>query len=311
MKSKIIFILLVVVSNFAFSQDKIIYLDSLYKEVSESNYQIKRVIKDFEKELNEHKFFEYNKDNKLLSEGTCAEKNIFKKIGTYTSYYLNGNKKQSTNYSEFMPIGLHQEWYENGNKKLEGEYLNNISKFVGNYKINQFWDENNVQKVVDGNGFFYEKNEKSVTEGVIKNGYKDGEWKENHTDSYQILEIYSEGKFISGVNTDSDGIVVNYTEMEQKPEPVDGITHFYKYIGSNFNYTKASKLHKIKGRIVLSFIVEKDGTLAEIRVIKGLGFGLDEEAVRVVSSYKKWIPGSQRGRKVRVMYSLPINLTGF
>jgi antitoxin component YwqK of YwqJK toxin-antitoxin module len=282
MKAKIIFILLVVVSNFAFSQDKIIYLDSLYREVSETNYQIKRVIKDFEKELNEHKFFEYNKDNKLLSEGTCAEKNIFKKIGTYTSYYLNGNKKQSTNYSEFMPIGLHQEWYENGNKKLEGEYLNNISKFVGNYKINQFWDENNVQKVVDGNGFFYEKNEKSVTEGVIKNGYKDGEWKENHTDSYQILEIYSEGKFISGVNTDSDGIVVNYTEMEQKPEPFDGITHFYKYIGSNFNYTKASKLHKIKGRIVLSFIVEKDGTLAEIRVVKGLGFGLDEEAVRVV-----------------------------
>lgn len=311
MKAKIIFILLVVVSNFAFSQDKIIYLDSLYREVSESNYQIKRVIKDFEKELNEHKFFEYNKDNKLLSEGTCAEKNIFKKIGTYTSYYLNGNKKQSTNYSEFMPIGLHQEWYENGNKKLEGEYLNIISKFTGNYKINQFWDEYNVQKVIDGNGFFYEKNENCVTEGVLKNGYKDGEWKENHTDSYQILEIYSEGKFISGVNTDSDGIVVNYTEMEQKPEPVDGITHFYKYIGSNFNYTKSAIKNNIKGRIIIQFVVDKYGNITDLKVMKGLGHGLDEEAIRVISSYKNWRPGMQRGRNVRCSYAIPINLSGF
>jgi TonB family protein len=93
--------------------------------------------------------------------------------------------------------------------------------------------------------------------------------------------------------------------MEQKPEPVDGITHFYKYIGSNFNYTKASKLHKIKGRIVLSFIVEKDGKIAEIRVIKGLGFGLDEEAVRVVSIYKKMITCSQIGKN----YSFSLKYT--
>jgi TonB family protein len=311
MKVKSIFILLVVVSNFAFSQDKITYLDSLYREVSESNYQIKRVIKDINSDKNEYKVYEYNQDERLILEGTSTDKNSLQKIGVFTTYFSNGNKKESINYEGFKPFGKHIEWYENGNKKLEGEFLNLKFETGQSYKIIQFWDENNVQKVVDGNGLYQEKNKLINMSGLLKNGYKDGEWKGFMFDKYKITEEFEDGKFIFGESTDNDNITVKYSELEQKPEPVDGINNFYKYIGSNFNYTKKAIKQNINGKIIIQFVIDKEGKVTELKVFKGLGYGLDEEAIRVVSSYKNWKPGLCRGRKVSYLYTLPINLSGF
>ena len=311
MKIKFLLFIAIITSALAQAQDKVFYLDSLYREASESNYQIKRVIKDFDMDKNEYKVFEYNQDEKILLEGTYADKITLKKIGAFTNYYTNGKTKAITNYSEFKPFGKHIEWYENGNVKLEAEYTNAPSDSGKNYKINQFWDENNVQKVIAGNGSFYEKNKKTVTEGLLKNGYKEGEWKQYNSDFHQILEIYSEGKFISGTNTDRDGNVVNYVELERRPEPVDGMAHFYKYIANNFNFTREAIKNNITGKIFVQFVVDKEGKITEAKILKGLGYGLDEEAIRVVSSYKNWIPGMQKGRKVRCSYAIPISLSGY
>ena len=309
MKNKLIIVLVFLISAFAQSQDKVVFMDSLYREVNGTNYQIKRVIVDFALEKNEYKVFEYNQENKLLLEGTYADKISLKRIGAFTSYYPNGNKKELTTYSEFKPSGTHIEWYENGNKKLEGEYVNAAFDSGKNYKILQYWNENNVQKVVDGNGDFFDKNKLYVFQKKKKNGFKDGEWKGTMFGSYQIVEEYQEGKLLLGTNTDQDGNSVSYTELERRPEPVDGMTHFYKFVGNNFNYTKAAIKNSVRGKIMLQFVVDKEGKITEVKVIKGLGYGLDEEAIRVVSSYKNWIPGMQRGRKVRCSYNLPLSLS--
>ena len=309
MKNKCIAILVFLISAFAYSQDKVVFMDSLYREVNGTNYQIKRVIVDFALEKNEYKVFEYNQENKLLLEGTYADKISLKKIGAFTSYYPNGNKKELMTYSEFKLLGKHLEWYENGNKKLEGEYVNAPFDSGKDYKIENYWDENNVQKVIDGTGDFYNKNKLYVFQGAIKNGFKDGEWKGTMFGTYQITENYQDGKLISGTNTDRNGTSVSYTELERRPEPVDGMSHFYKYIGNNFNYTKTAIKNNVRGKIMLQFVVDKEGKITEIKIIKGLGFGLDEEAIRVVSSYKNWIPGKQRGREVRCSYNLPLSLS--
>lgn len=311
MQAKILLFLIVIFSNLVFCQDKIIYLDSLNREVSETNYQIKRVILDYNSNKNEYKVFEYNQDGKKLSEGNYADKNTSKKIGAFTSYYLNGNKKEVVNYSEFKVMGKHEQWYENGNKKLEGEYVDAPFGSGKDYKVIQFWDENNNHKVVDGNGEFQDKNKDMSFKGKIKNGYKDGVWNGIYLDKYKIFEEFEEGKFVFGESTDIDNNTIKYSEIEQKPEPVDGINHFYKYIGNNFNYTKSSIKNNIKGRIIIQYIVDIDGKITDVKVVKGLGYGLDEEAVRVISSYKNWIPGKQRGRNVRCSYTIPINLSGY
>ena len=63
-----------------------------------------------------------------------------------------------------------------------------------------------------------------------------------------------------------------------------------------------------KGKLIVSFIIETDGRLSDIKVLKDLGYGTSEEAIRVLQSSPKWIPGKQNGKPVRVAYSLPINI---
>ena len=82
-----------------------------------------------------------------------------------------------------------------------------------------------------------------------------------------------------------------------------GMIMFYKYVGNNF---KVPEGFKGKGKIYLKFFIEKDGSLTEIEIIRDLGFGLGDEAVRILKESPKWIPGLENGKPARMMYSLPI-----
>jgi len=83
----------------------------------------------------------------------------------------------------------------------------------------------------------------------------------------------------------------------------------YRFLNTNIRYPSAAARANIQGRVTLQFIVEKDGTVTSPKVLKGIGFGADEEAVRVVSSMPQWTPGMQNGRSVRVYYTIPIMFT--
>jgi protein TonB len=63
----------------------------------------------------------------------------------------------------------------------------------------------------------------------------------------------------------------------------------------------------IEGKVFVEFYIEKDGTVSDAKVLRGIGYGCDEEALRVVGLMPKWFPGKQRGQAVRVRYTLPIN----
>ncbi|MCK5371843.1 MAG: energy transducer TonB, partial [Cyclobacteriaceae bacterium] len=88
--------------------------------------------------------------------------------------------------------------------------------------------------------------------------------------------------------------------------PVGGIKAFYDFVGANLRYPPRALRMGLEGRVFVEFVVEKDGSLTDIKVVKGIGGGCDDEAVRVISLAPKWNPGKQRGNAVRVRMVLPI-----
>ncbi|MBE9586252.1 energy transducer TonB [Mucilaginibacter sp. JRF] len=93
------------------------------------------------------------------------------------------------------------------------------------------------------------------------------------------------------------------------PEPIDGMDGWNKYLSRNLRYPAIASEEGKSGRVFISFIIEKDGKLTDIKVEKGAGYGFDEEALRVLKKAKAWKPGTQNGRPVRVRYTIPISFT--
>ncbi|MEP1097371.1 MAG: energy transducer TonB [Cyclobacteriaceae bacterium] len=98
-----------------------------------------------------------------------------------------------------------------------------------------------------------------------------------------------------------------FTVVENFPEPVGGMRAFNEYLAKNIKYPRQAMRLGVSGRVFLKFVVERDGSLTDIRVVKGIGGGCDKEAIRVLSNAPAWQPGKQRGRPVRVSMILPIS----
>ncbi len=98
-----------------------------------------------------------------------------------------------------------------------------------------------------------------------------------------------------------------FTIVENQPEPVGGYTAFYGFVSERLKYPSAASRSNIEGKVFVQFVVEKDGSLTDVQVVKGIGFGCDEEAVRVINTAPNWAPGKQRGKPVRVRMILPIH----
>jgi protein TonB len=104
---------------------------------------------------------------------------------------------------------------------------------------------------------------------------------------------------------EEDNQIYNTAGIEVKPDFPGGLEKFYKFIGKNFQVPEEEGL---KGKIFVTFVVEKDGSLTDIKVIRDIGYGTGKEAIRVLKSCPRWNPGEQNGKKVRVLYSLPISI---
>jgi protein TonB len=100
-----------------------------------------------------------------------------------------------------------------------------------------------------------------------------------------------------------------FVTAEYEPTPIGGMEKFYTFLGSKIKYPNAAKESGTQGRAVLTFIVEKDGSLTDIKAVRDQGNGLADEAIRVLKLSPKWKPGSQNGRTVRVQYTIPINFS--
>lgn len=97
--------------------------------------------------------------------------------------------------------------------------------------------------------------------------------------------------------------------VENMPEFPGGDLGLMKYIQKNVKYPAIAKEYNITGKVYVNFIVDKSGSVTNVKIVRGVDKNLDAEAVRVVKSLPKYKPGKQRGKAVRVMYTIPINFT--
>ncbi|WP_246830116.1 energy transducer TonB [Prevotella sp. HMSC073D09] len=99
-----------------------------------------------------------------------------------------------------------------------------------------------------------------------------------------------------------------YEVCEQMPIFEGGDAALLKYLGENLKYPDKTKDRGVQGRLVIGFIVEKDGSLTDVKVLRPVDIDLDAEVLRVIKGMPKWIPGRQNGKRVRVRYLLPIHI---
>ncbi|MFN7329396.1 MAG: energy transducer TonB [Bacteroidota bacterium] len=97
-----------------------------------------------------------------------------------------------------------------------------------------------------------------------------------------------------------------FTVVEETATPKGGMAAFYKYVGEKIKYPAQARRMGVEGKVFVQFVIGKDGSISDVKVIKGIGAGCDEEAIRIVQSSPSWNPGKQRGKAVKQRYTLPI-----
>jgi protein TonB len=120
-----------------------------------------------------------------------------------------------------------------------------------------------------------------------------------------VLSVEPVGTGTAAVVEEVDNQIYNTAGIEVKPDFPGGINKFYKYVGDNYQTPEEDGLN---GKVYVTFVVEKDGSLTDIKVIRDIGYGTGKEAIRVLKKSPRWSPGEQNGKKVRVLYSLPITI---
>ena len=109
----------------------------------------------------------------------------------------------------------------------------------------------------------------------------------------------------TGVKADSDALF-NTGGVEILPEFPGGMAAWSKFLSKNLRYPSIAQENRVMGRVTVSFVVERNGEISAIKVLKGIGAGCDEEAIRVIKKSPIWKPGMQNGKAVRVSYVIPI-----
>lgn len=143
----------------------------------------------------------------------------------------------------------------------------------------------------------------------------------------EIIEVPDEEEIEEDIEIDLDVDITEDTEIEEmvfeeapeeetsdeifmvvedQPEPEGGLAAFYKFVGDNLDYPAQARRMGVEGKVFVQFVVDKDGSLTDVKAVKGIGAGCDEEAVEIVKSSPKWKPGKQRGKAVRVRMIIPI-----
>lgn len=124
-----------------------------------------------------------------------------------------------------------------------------------------------------------------------------------------IVQIAPAGEGPKQAAVVEDNTVYNFVSMENPPTYPGGIDKFYAFLGNNIKYPPMAAENNIQGNVFVSFTVEKDGSLTDLKIERKLGYGTDEEALRVLRLAKRWNPGMQNGKPVRVKYNIPIKFS--
>jgi len=124
-------------------------------------------------------------------------------------------------------------------------------------------------------------------------------------DDIVVEEPYDDEEIVDEEIVDEEIFVI----VESPPEFPGGDDARLNFLRNNVKYPQMAREAGIQGTVYVSFTVEKDGSITQVKIARGIGGGCDEEAVRIVRLMPKWKPGTQKGKKVRVSFNMPIKFT--
>ncbi len=123
------------------------------------------------------------------------------------------------------------------------------------------------------------------------------------------MEQYTAPKVSTQVAEEEVSEVEIFTVVEEAPSYPGGDEARIKFLQENIKYPQMARESGISGTVYVTFVVERDGSVTDVKVMRGIGGGCDEEAIRVINAMPKWNPGKQRGKPVRVQFNMPIKFT--
>jgi TonB family protein len=230
--------------------------------------------------------------------------------GQFTYYFRNGKIKSKGINKDGNPVGIVTSYYENG--LTQAVQLFEQASFIPS--LVNYYDSSGRQLIKDGNGYcacyfdsYLVDGGDILEKGKLNSGKRDSLWtgyRKNSSMYYK--EQYQNGKLIAGISYDSLGNQYNYDVIEKAAEPKKGMMGFYQHVARTLRYPASARRYGIEGKVFVEFVVNEDGSISDVKSIKGIGYGCDEEAVKAIQSSLHWLPGIQRGQVVKQRMVLPI-----
>lgn len=274
----IVLLTTILYSSLAFSQSKTYLDENKWKTKKRNAKYVQEIVKMESKVVLKESLLE---NGRLLSETTLKSASSKIKHGEYKAYFKNGNVREFGQYFKDKKRGDWEEFYENGDNKMI--YHTSEDKKV----YSQYWDESGNSILLNGEGTLSQKNEKRNELSVTV--FKD----------FLMYTIYA-------VRLASNDTI--YDLPTKSAEFKNGYPTFYKNVGKTMKYPAEARRRGIMGRVFVQFIVNEKGQLEEVKSIKGIGAGCDEEAEKAVrNSSGQWLPAEFEKKKVKCRMILPIS----
>ena len=309
-KKLFIYLFVLILTNTIYAQintKKLFYVDVFFVTSNEKKFEYIKEIEEYDTNKKAYSVNIYYKSGKIYLTGTTLDKDKVILDGKCLYYFENGKKKRVANYENNKLIDKQYYYHENGVFKLESEVEVSKNKKESTLKILNYFDENNVQKVTNGEGEYVEEgwNDQTST-GTIKNFLKEGIWRGNLIGKkVSFTEQYNKGKFVVGHSLDSLNNKFTYNVVNERSLPKKGMNDFYNYLKKNDIIPKNIN-SKITGKIIINIDINENGKLENVSAYTGDQYGITENAIQLISQYENWIPGKHRGVNVKTHLTLPI-----
>lgn len=309
-KKLFIYLFVLILTNTIYAQintKKLFYVDAFFVTSNEKKFEYIKEIEEYDTNKKAYSVNIYYKSGKIYLTGTTLDKDKVILDGKCLYYFENGKKKRVANYENNKLIDKQYYYHENGVFKLESEVEVSKNKKESTLKILNYFDENNVQKVTNGEGEYVEEgwNDQTST-GTIKNFLKEGIWRGNLIGKkVNFTEQYNKGKLVVGHSLDSLNNKFTYNVVNERAHPKKGMNDFYNYLKKNDIIPKNIN-SKITGKIIINIDINENGKLENVSAYTGDQYGITENAIQLISQYENWIPGKHRGVNVKTHLTLPI-----
>jgi len=228
--------------------------------------------------------------------------------GSFTEYYPNGHPANTINYSNGKEVGLLTEYFATGNLYTIKKHKGSAEKFRvdRNFYLLECRDTTGKILAKDGNGNWekLDKDRRHVIEkGQVVDGLEEGEWRGFINDTVMYHRNYHKGNILP--TADTTGQI--YYSADREPEFTSNNISFQNFVGENISVPAHAREYQIQGKVYVTFVIEKDGSLTNVKAFKGPDQSLKDEAERCIKSSPPWAPAIINHKPVRFQYTVPVS----